>query len=196
MVLVAALTTFNVLLAENPEGGPSLENSIAIGLTAVLVLPELAEGKEDLSNTHVLRTGSIYALFIGIILASFCKAIGDEGDVGAEFFNFADEEFSGGGPFEAYKMVSSVTKGAQPWSWIRILNYLGIVFLWISISIPFYAWWKHNHLKANMNAEVRWNFVNFVDTFWIEKTKNWDSIQLKIKRPVIVCSVIYSRMGI
>ena len=121
IVLVAVLGTLNTFIAE--EGGPDLENSIAIALTAVFVLPALATGEAVKGQSGWWMTGPIYSLFIGIILASLCNI-----DGAADAVDLA----------EAGTNTSFATFGPQ-----EIVNWTGVGFMWFSPVILLLYILKH-----------------------------------------------------
>lgn len=145
MVLIAALITLNVMMGD--EAGADLENTIAIALTAVFVLPALVDGEED--NIHVgykelWKTGPVYLLFIGMILSAFChqpdymffgKSFGQSvGAADAAGVNNAGGHDSGSG-FEYNPEVSDDVSGAPLTitQKISIVSWTGVILVWLSI---------------------------------------------------------------
>eukprot|EP00729_Bicosta_minor_P021376 gene21376-12941_t len=133
LILIAALTTLNVMMGD--EAGPDLENTIAIALTAVFVLPALVEGEDD--KIHVgfkvlWKTGPVYLLFVGMILAAFCHdplfyAFGQSiGEAGGDELDF------GSGTAPISKDADNYT-GFTVRQKISIVNWVGVCLVWLSI---------------------------------------------------------------
>merc|ERR1712166_245590 len=140
ILLVAVLGMLNVIIAD--EVGPDLNNSIAIALTAVFVLPALATGEVVKGQSGWWMTGPIYSLFVGIILASLCNIDGDLGAVDA-----ADLA-------EAAGANASLTTALRPQ---EIVNWTGVGFMWFSPVILLLYIVKHwlfvRHIKRNEMVE-------------------------------------------
>lgn len=138
IILVCVLGTLNVILAD--DTGPALQDSIAIALTAVFVLPALATGEPTRGQSGMWMTWPIYALFVGIILASLCDidAIDDfevaETIVGANATNIPT------GPSNQ-----------------EIVNWTGVGFMWCSpVILLLYIckyWWFVQHIKKGAMVE-------------------------------------------
>ena len=139
LVLVATLITLNVIMADEFTG-PDLENTIAIALTAVFILPELVAGNDDLIHVGwgvFWKTGPVFLLFIGIILASICHNPAPSAD------DFGSGEASA---------AADGTVGQMGWQ--QIISWVGVAFVWLS-TVPLFAnWWRYTALKKTLQESA------------------------------------------
>lgn len=105
--------------------GPDLENTIAIALTAVFILPALVSGEDD--KVHVgwmslLKTGPVYLLFLGLMLAAVCH--NPESRI---FLGWNMTAWNDAG------IVADVEKDVDvQFGWQQNLNIVGVVLVWLS----------------------------------------------------------------
>ena len=123
LVLVAALTTLNVLMGSE-TGGPALDNTIGLALTTVFLMPEIDGGssRDDEDTPWYKMTDELFMvfMFVGMTLAAIIAPKGyDESE---------DVE--------------------EPWKWpFKFVNWVGIAFIWIAILILPMNLWKRGRLK-------------------------------------------------
>ena len=156
LVLVAALITLNVIMADEVTG-PDLENTIAIALTAVFVLPKLVAGEDDLIHVGwsvLWKTGPVYLLFIGMILAAIChnpsevsSAVAADDiivDIGGSSNLLGDLLGFGSGEAD---VAGSASAGA---GWQQFISWAGAGIVWLS-TLPLFAnVWRYNNLKKRI----------------------------------------------
>lgn len=149
LILVATLTTLNMLMADEVTG-PDLENTIAIALTAVFILPALVSGEDD--KVHVgwmslLKTGPVYLLFFGLMLAAVChnpeSRIFPEWNMTA--WNDAAVDSDSG---------SGVEKDVDvQFGWQQNLNIVGVVLVWLSAVAVGANVWRYKKLVEELKEQ-------------------------------------------
>lgn len=147
IILVCVLGTLNVFLAD--DDGPALQDSIAIALTAVFVLPALATGEPTRGQSGMWMTWPIYALFVGIILTSFCLDVDSLNEIFAKNFAsiYSDDLSDDGDDSSTYSVIHSDTISKTDSDTIskavKILNFTGVGFMWCSPVILLLYIYKH-----------------------------------------------------
>jgi hypothetical protein len=141
IILVAVLGTMNALLAD--EDGPDLENSIAIALTAVFVLPALATGDPVKGQSSWWVTGPTYSLFLRIILASLYN-ISPEVEDGA-----------GGAVLSTLNLGGNVSATSTAGNPQAAVTWIGVGFMWLSpVILLLYIFKRWRFVRRIMNRAM------------------------------------------
>jgi len=145
LLAVVGLASINVLSGEGE--GPNLENSIALVLTMVFILPNLRPaGRGDRSKSWLSYLLSnnvcIILLFLGLGATSFTHpALFDDRDFGGRKA-LPDNHTNSTGEYVAYYSDAI-------WEYAEMLGVVGMIFFGLAILIPMlnlgnYLWYKWN----------------------------------------------------
>jgi hypothetical protein len=135
MILIAALATLNVYNGD-PEG-PDLENSIAIALSLVVILPNLKPTSKGVTSKGWRRFFSnntaIALLFLGLIFTST---------------RHEDLAFTLDGDGSGFDSGAGGSDGG--WTFAKLLGNIGLLLMWMGALIPLINYFRYRVFKSKI----------------------------------------------